>query len=98
MTPVHNIAAGGIAKHDITLQAGTVHAVNFEDDPVNVEIVTDGVAKIYVTVDGTQPAVGGDNTYIVPATGCARTIRHNHHPKPVLLLSPGAPTISVTAV
>ena len=94
----HVVAAGDIAVHDVTLVAGVVESVTFTDDPQQVEVVTDGAAKTYVTTDGSTPTIGGGKTYVIPAVPCARTIRHWKKVAAVQLLSNGAPTVSVTLV
>lgn len=86
-----------LAVHDKTLVASTVDTVTFFDAPREVEILSDGAAKIYVTTNGVTPTVGGDVTRILPASPCARTIRMESG-KAVKLISVGTPTYSVTRV
>lgn len=63
----YTVSAGAIGKHDKTLVASTVDTVTFADDLDRVEIGSDGVAAIFVTVDGSTPTVSGDSTYKIPA-------------------------------
>jgi hypothetical protein len=84
--------------HDKTLAANVADAVNFTDDPGSVEVVSDGAAKLYVTVDGSTPAVSGDTTYLLPAVPCSRTIPHPGSPRAVKLISAGTPMYSVMLV
>jgi hypothetical protein len=90
------VAEGDIAVHDKALTASTVDTVTFHDTPRFVEIVTDGTAAIYVTVDGSVPTVSGPNTYKLPASASLRVIPHAHAGQPVKLISTGTPTYSVT--
>ncbi len=92
----YNIPAAKRAAHSKTLAAGVADAVSFETDPRTVEILTDGAAALFVTVDGSVPAVNGDNCYILPAFPCVRVIAHGGD-QPVRLISAGTPTYSVTA-
>ena len=94
----YSIAADARAVHNKTLVATTVDTVTCARDPRAVEILSDGAAKIYVTVDGSTPTVGGTKTWIVPAVPCARVIPHDRADAPVKLISPGTPTYSVTVV
>jgi archaellum component FlaF (FlaF/FlaG flagellin family) len=92
------VAADKLAKHNILMVANTEDTVTFADNPQNVEILTDGAAKIYVTTDGTAATVAGDNTYIIPAVASSRIVKHWNPTAAVRLISPGTPTVSVTRV
>lgn len=94
----YTVAEKKIAKHNIVMVAGVEDTVTFFENPLNVEILTDGTAKIYATTDGTAATVGGDNTYIIPAVAGVRVIKHWDPAAAVRLISPGTPTISVTRV
>lgn len=51
-----------------TLGAASVKTVTLAADASQVEVVNvDGGGRIYFTVDGSTPTVGGDNTYVLPA-------------------------------
>lgn len=89
------VAAGKVAVHDKALVAATADTVFFADDPAYVEVVTDGTAAIYVTVDASAPTVSGDNTYKVPAVAGRYPIRHWRPGGVVKLISSGTPTYSV---
>ncbi len=91
----YTIADGDIAVHDKTIVADTVDIVQFETDPPAVEILTDGAAPLYVTVDDSEPEVSGSTTYILPAVMCSRTIRHSDRVGRVKLISDGTPKYSV---
>lgn len=84
----------------VTLTANTVKIVTLavEADKVNVCNV-DGSAEVYVTVDGTTPAVGGDGAWVLPAaigdlelevSGSGNTV--------VKLISSGTPRVSIGVV
>jgi hypothetical protein len=91
----YTVAAGQVGAHDKTLAANVVDSVSFEDaDHFGyAEVLSDGTAAIYVSVDGTDPTVSGSNTYIVPAIASARVVPVGE--KPVKLISAGTPTYSV---
>lgn len=93
------IAAGNRAAHDKTLSADTVDTVTFTDDYGQVEIVTDGAAKLYCTIDGSTPTVGGAKTLILPAAIGTLTIDAPGGTPPVVkLISSGTPTYSVVGI
>lgn len=90
------VATGQIGAHALTLVANVVTEVDFADDLDLVEVVTDGAAPLYVTVDHSTPTVGGANCYMLPALPSAKEI----NPPSVLgtvvkLISAGTPTVSV---
>ena len=91
----YNIDRGQLAAHDKTLVPGEVDTVSFDEDPREIEVVTDGTAKLYVTVDGSEPTISGSNTHVLPAVVSVRKIVHAHNPAPVKLISSGAVTYSV---
>lgn len=103
--------SGHVGVHAKTLAAGVVDTVSFQLGvdtgspgwgrmPRAVEIITDGVADIYVTVDGSAPTVAGTHCYRVPAAAGA-TVLDVRSPDPqdqviVKLVSAGTPTYSVS--
>jgi len=90
------IAENDLAAHDKVLVASTVDTVTFHDTPRLVEVLTDGAAAIYVTVDGSTPTVSGAGTYKLPAVASSRVIPHGRIGQPVKLISSGTPTYSVS--
>lgn len=100
----YTIAAGKIAKHAVTMVAAQVDTYTFTDDlgPGQrvIEVMSDGAADIYYTLDGSTPTVGGDNCYRIPATPAvdvrlaeynAGTSKYNT----VKMISSGTPVVSV---
>lgn len=94
---VYNVAAGDRAAHDKTLVANVADAVNFTADPDFIEVLSDGAAAIYLTIDGSAPAISGPKTIKLPALPCSRKIRHGGN-QAVRLISAGTPTYSVTVI
>lgn len=69
---VINLAAGARSAHAV-LAAGIEDTVNFSQDWETVEVTNrSGADAIYFTVDASVAAVGGANTYVVPAVAGAR--------------------------
>lgn len=97
--PIHNLASGEIAAHNKQLAANTADTVQFADDVTLLRITNlDAVALIYITIDGTNPAVAGGKSRLVPA-GSARTISApGGDPPAVKLISAGNPVYSVEAI
>jgi hypothetical protein len=95
-----SLAAGKIAATAKTLTANTADTVTFADDLDQVEVSSDGTAALYFTVDGSTPAIGGDNCWELPAGALAARVV----PVPtsggtvVKLLSAGTPKYSVSRV
>lgn len=92
-----NLTAGQVSATG-TLSASTVDTINFSIFAPAVEIVSDGAALMYVTVDGTTPTVGGNNTYVLPASASTRTFRlgiGGRNPA-IKLISAGTPTYWVS--
>jgi hypothetical protein len=82
-----------------TLVANTVKTITLDDDYQSLEVVNvDGVAAVYLTVNGGTPTVAGDGTIVLPAAitgfemhgevaGSGATV--------VRLISAGTPKVSV---
>lgn len=83
-----------------TLTATVVESIDMGVDVGEVDVLNvDGADAIYVRVDGTDPAVGADDSYAIPAVaGAAITIpvRTDGNTE-VRLISAGTPAYSVTA-
>jgi hypothetical protein len=89
---------GAYAK---TLVADTVDTVTFADEPPSVQVYTRQEARIYVTVDGTTPAVGGEGTHELLGPGVLTIDVPNQSPKAavaVKVVSPETMTYSICKV
>lgn len=85
------------SKH-VTLTAATVATVTLDADFNNVEVVNvDGTAAVYFTLDGDDPTVAGDDTYVLPAAvGSVEMPVHNWSAATsVKLISSGTPKVAV---
>lgn len=94
----HTIAAGAVAKHDVTLVASTVDTFTFAVDVDTVQIISNGAAAAYYTLDGSTPTVSGANCFALPAS--AGAVVDERQPKSgdvtvVKVISSGTPVISV---
>jgi hypothetical protein len=107
----YTVASGQLAIHAKTLAANAVDTVTFTigdphggagwaNVPKQVEILSDGAADIYVTVDGSAPTVGGQNCYRLPAFAGATVIDvEDADPQDAVLvkmISAGTPEYSVS--
>lgn len=85
-----------------TLTASTVATVTLTRDFQRVEVLNvTGSAAIYFTVDGSNPTVAGDDTYVVPAvTGASFSAPANASGSTtvVKLISSGTPGYAVTGL
>src|SRR4051812_46118160 len=97
---VHKVGRGEVGAHELVLAANTVDTVEFASNLAQVEVVSDGAAAIYYTVDGEEPTVKGTNCFYLPAGGpCSREVESKtNQPTVVRLISPGTPTCSVARV
>lgn len=79
--------------------ANTVDEVEFADTLKAVEVTSDGSSRIYFTVDGSTPTVGGTNCHEIPAVPASRTVTvPSTNPRKatvVKLISAETPTYSV---
>lgn len=106
----YSVPNGHVGVHAKTLTASVVDSVTFALGtastpgwarmPQAVEILSDGAADIYVTVDGSTPTVAGTNCWRVPALAGASTfdVRDSVATDVVVvkLVSAGTPTYSVS--
>ncbi len=104
------VPAGHVGVHAKTLAASTVDTVTFVlgstsspgwgKMPRSIEVITDGVADIYVTVNGATPTVAGTDCFRVPAAAGATVIDVDGSgaaaPVVVKLISAGTPAYSVS--
>lgn len=97
----YTVATGARGVQAKVLTATFVDTVTFTDHANQVEIVTDGTAAVYVTVDGSAPTVAGANTdVLISGSPCVRVVNVPSVDQPpiVQLISAGTPTYSVTEV
>lgn len=85
-----------------TLAADAVDNVTISKPGDEVEVTNrDGSAELYFTIDGTDPTVGGDDTFVLPAAICSRIVSQDQDASPVRvvkLISSGTPAYSVEAL
>ncbi|MFC9268925.1 hypothetical protein ACFTXJ_14280 [Streptomyces zhihengii] len=94
----YTIQAGEWGVHGITLTASQICTIQFPDDVDEIEVLShDGAAPIYFTVDGTDPAVEGRASRVIPASiSSAQVQPPTAGPTVVKLISAGTPKVSVT--
>lgn len=95
----YQVAASGYSSQDNTLTASTVDTVMFLASALSVEVMADGTAAVYVTVDGSTPTVSGANTFKLPPVGSwtALVLSVPTEGAPVVkLISAGTPVYSVS--
>ncbi len=83
-----------------TLVAATVATVNLTTNGSRIEVVNrSGTAEIYFTTDGSTPAVGGNDTHVLPAAiGAVEVADDTAGANSVVkLISSGTPAVSVRA-
>jgi hypothetical protein len=93
----YTIAATDLAVHDKVLVANTADTVTIAANANNVEILSDGSAALYFTVDGTTPTVSGSHCYKIPSGNSSAMVMSAVLPAGVAikLISTGTPTYSV---
>lgn len=94
----YTVPTGKRAVHDKTLVAGTPDSVTFADDCDQVEVLSDGTAAVYFTVDGSTAVVSGNGCYKLPAgpVSAEKVDVPTAGGTVVSLVSAGTPTYSVT--
>lgn len=87
-------AVGVYAK---TLTASAVDTVKYNGYAPAVEVYCDGSSSIFFTVDGSEPTIGGSNTYWLPEVPAARVVKIPFREAiTVKLISSGTPEYGVT--
>lgn len=107
----YTVAIGDKGVHAKVLAANVVDTVSWPvgatgtpgwmKTPKAVEVLTDGLADVYFTTDGSTPTVAGGNCYRVPVGSTSSLIAPVDDTDPtdgaqVKLISTGAATYSVT--
>jgi hypothetical protein len=96
----YEVEAGQVGAYEKVLVAKAVDTVTFAQAVAAVEIVGDGSASIYVSVDGSEPAAKNAACYMLPALPAVRVIDLGGSgglTRTVKLVSEGTPTYSVAA-
>lgn len=95
----YKLERGKVGVYSKTLVAATVDTVKSEGYLPALEIVSNGAEKIFVTIDGSAPTVGGENTYEIPKAACVRVIPNSGDRSidetVVKLISAGTPEYSI---
>lgn len=92
----HTVAAGAIGTAAFTLTADTVDTVTFTGTSLDVvEIVSDGTAAVWYSLDGSTPTVGGANCYYIPAAVGTDLRKPPSNATVVKLISSGTPLLRV---
>jgi|GEM_PF-4006139 len=96
----YTVGPSGVGAHDKTLTANVVDTITFARNLSTVEIVSDGAAAIYGTVDGSDPTVGGEESFYMPeGPASIRVVKSPRNQQTVIkLISPGTPTYSVARI
>lgn len=90
--------------HDVkhaTLVAATVTTLSLDAGYQSVEVLNrDGAAEVFVTVDGTEPTVEGEDCFALPATIGALEVpaELGGWVTEVKLISSGTPKVTVTGI
>lgn len=97
---VHKVGHDEVGAYELALSADTPEVVEFASNLARVEVVSDGSASIYFTVDGGAPAVKGTNCFYLPAGAiCSREVESKtNRPTVVQIISAGSPICSVARV
>lgn len=92
----YSVSAAQVGAHAKTLVANTVDTVTFADDVARIEVVSDGAAELYFTVDKPAPAVGDPAAFYMPAVPGVREVEAPQGGETVVrLISAGTPKYSI---
>lgn len=92
----HTVAAGEIGTAAFTLTADVVDTVTFTATSLNtVEIISDGAAAAWYSLDGSTPAVDGAHCYYIPAVSSVDVRQPPSNAVVVKLISEGTPLLRV---
>jgi hypothetical protein len=89
-----------VGAYELALKANSVDVVEFASNLAKVEVISDGQAAIYFTVDGEAPTLKGENCFYLPAgLAAVREVQSpRNQPTIVQLISSGTPSYSVARV
>lgn len=94
----YTVAASEVGAHKKLTTANTVDTINFGRKCLNIEVISDGSADLYFTVDGSVPTVDGNGGHRLPS-GIPTAYDQAVYPliaTTVKVISSGAVTYSVT--
>lgn len=97
----YTVANGMASSGRFTLVADEITVVTFTENIGKARVISDGVAAVYATFDGTESSVDGPNTYELPAgMAYAREELTTNTPAGdiVSLISSGTPSVRVERV
>lgn len=92
------VALGDVSSGRFVLTANEVSTVTFTENIGAVQIITDGGAAVYYTVDGRDPVVDGPQTFEIPAAAGLASNDTANTPGAgdvVKLVSTGTPSVRV---
>lgn len=92
------VGTGEVSSGRLSLVADEVQTITFSNNIGAVQVISDGAAAVYYTVDGTDPTVDGTNTFELPAGSVSvdeRTTVNTVAGDVVKLISSGTPSIRV---
>ncbi len=97
--PDVTVATGKVAAHGIVLVANQISTVTFADNIESVDIISDGTAAVFYTIDGSDPTIAGQHCYPIPAGVLSVDNRHTLNSSStqdrVKLISAGTPTVTI---
>lgn len=96
----YTTSAGDVGVAAKATAANTVDTVTLQPYIGTIEIISDGAAALYVTLNGVVPTVAGNTSYVLPAVACQRefTLPASVSPSQAIvvrLISAGIVTYSV---
>lgn len=93
----HKVSRDAIGSYEHALTADTVDTVEFASNLAAVEVVSDGAAAIYFTIDGDAPTIKGADCFYLPGGAiCSRAVASKKNQATVVrLISVGTPIYSV---
>lgn len=85
-----------------TLSASEIDTVTVTEPQIDIELTNrTGTSEIYFTIDGSDPTVGGESCFVLPAAVCSRVVSSDKFNTPtalIKLISAGAEAYSVESL
>lgn len=95
----HLIADDAIGLHEITLTANVVDTIRWKRNVTSARLFSNGTAKVYYTLDGSEPTVGGTNCYVLPdAVSIYEDLELGRTVDIIKVVSSGTPVLHVTKI